>query len=90
MNSYKIIISGKVQQVYYRKFISQMLMKEGIQGYVRNLNNGTVEVIARIYDDEYDKVIQIIKQGSPMSEVDSIESSVLDDDDIVFDGFEIR
>jgi len=90
MNSYQIIITGKVQQVYYRKFVSQALMRAGVQGYVRNLQDGTVEVVARIYDDEYDNVMEILKKGSPMSQVDSIDASTLDEDDIIFDGFEIR
>ena len=90
MNSYQIIITGKVQQVYYRKFVSQALMRAGVQGYVRNLQDGTVEVVARIYDDEYDNVIEILKRGSPLSQVDSIDVLTIDEDDIVFDGFEIR
>ena len=90
MNSYQIIVSGKVQKVYYRKFISQNLMRMNIQGYIHNLSDGTVEVIARIYDDEYDSVMQILKNGSPMSQVASVNVSILKDDDIIFDGFEIR
>jgi len=90
MNSYQIIITGKVQQVYYRKFVSQALMRAAVQGYVRNMQDGTVEVVARIYDDEYDNVIEILENGSPMSQVDSIDVTTLDEDDIIFDGFEIR
>jgi len=90
MNSYQIIIRGKVQRVYYRKFVSQALMRAGVQGYVRNLQDGTVEVVARIYDDEYENVIETLKKGSPLSQVDSIDVLTIDEDDIVFDGFEIR
>lgn len=90
MNSYKILIRGKVQHVYYRKFISQSLMQASVQGYVKNLSDGTVEIVARIYDDEYDDILKIIKKGSPMSRVEDIDIEILDDDDLVFDGFEIR
>jgi acylphosphatase len=90
MESYNILISGKVQHVYYRKFVSQALQRLQLQGYIRNLSDGTVEVVARIYDDEYDKVIQILKTGSPLSEVTDISVSVIEEDDIIYDGFEIR
>ena len=90
MESYRFLVSGKVQHVFYRKFVSQALMRSGIQGYVKNLEDGTVEVVARIYDDVLDTVLQILQQGSPLSEVSGISSEILEDDDIIYDGFEIR
>ncbi len=90
MESYRFIVSGKVQHVYYRKFTSQALQKLGIQGYIRNLSDGTVEVVARVYENQYDSVIDALKKGSPLSEVSDISSEVMDDDDIMYDGFEIR
>ncbi len=89
MESYRFLISGKVQHVYYRKFVSQALMRMGIQGYVRNLSDGRVEVVARIFDD-IEKVQNILRSGSPMSDVEDIEIEILEEDDIVYDGFEIR
>ncbi len=90
MESYRLLISGKVQHVYYRKFVSQALMQSGIQGYIKNREDGTVEVVARIYDDMFDTVLNILQQGSPLSEVSDIRSEILEEDGIVYDGFEIR
>jgi len=90
MESYRIIISGKVQGVYYRKFSSQALMRLQIQGYVQNLRDGTAEVIARIYDDDYDSVIEALYTGSPLSKVDDVAATIIESDDIIYDGFEIR
>ncbi len=90
MESYRIIISGKVQHVYYRKFVSQALQRIGIQGYIQNLNDGSVEVVARIYDDQIEDVRQALEEGSPMSSVESINMQIIEEDDILFDGFEIR
>ena len=90
MESYRIIVSGKVQHVYYRKFISQALQRMGVQGYIRNLSDGTVEVVARIYDDEKERVIEVLKKGSPLSSVEEIVQKILVEDDILYDGFEIR
>ena len=41
MEWYKFIISGKVQGVFYRKFVSQAMMKKQYKGYIQNLNDGT-------------------------------------------------
>ena len=90
MESYRFIVHGKVQHVYYRKFVSQALQRLGVQGYVRNLEDGTVEVVARVYDDQYDEVIAVLEEGSPMSEVERIDVETLEEDDILYDGFEIR
>ena len=90
MESYRIIISGKVQHVYYRKFVSQALMRLGIQGYIKNLSNGTVEVVVTIYEDDFDTVMEILKRGSPLSEVSDIITEVCENDDLIYDGFEIR
>jgi len=90
MESYRFIVHGKVQHVYYRKFVSQALQRLGVQGYVRNREDGTVEVVARVYDDQYDEVIAVLEEGSPMSEVERIDVETLEEDDILYDGFEIR
>ena len=66
------------------------MRKLGIQGYVRNLPNGKVEVVLRALEDDLPKIEEILYEGSPLSEVESIEREVLESDDIIYDGFEIR
>lgn len=90
MNVYLFIITGKVQGVFYRKTIQQMGAIGQIQGYVKNLANGSVEVVAFLYDDQFEDFMNILKNGSPMSEVKEIKHEVLEEDDLVYDGFEIR
>ncbi len=90
MESYRFLITGKVQHVYYRKFISQALMRQQVQGYVRNLSDGQVEVIARLWEEDVDAVLAALHQGSLASEVEAITTEVLEDDGIIYDGFEIR
>jgi acylphosphatase len=90
MESYRFVISGKVQHVYYRKFVSQALMRKQVQGYVRNLSDGRVEAVTRLWEEDVDTVLEILKRGSPSSEVEDITIDVLEDDDLIYDGFEIR
>ncbi len=90
MESYRFVVRGKVQEVFYRKFVAQNLRKLGIQGYVRNLPDGTVEVVVRATEEELPGIERVLYEGSPMSEVESVERESLEEDDLLFDGFEIR
>ncbi len=90
MEVYRFIVFGKVQGVYYRKFIAQGARKRQIQGYVRNLLDGTVEVVAVLFDEDLESFRQLLKEGSPLSHVERIEMELLEEDDLLYDGFEIR
>jgi len=90
MQVYQFNIRGKVQGVFYRKTIQQMGALGQIQGYVKNLDDGSVEVVAFLYDDQFEDFMRILENGSPQSEVKEIVHTVLAEDDLIYDGFEIR
>lgn len=90
MEWYRFIVSGRVQGVFYRKSVSQSLMKKQFKGYIRNLPDGTVEVVAEIFDEDLDTFMQIVKEGSPVSSVENIRYEIIDDAEFNTDGFEIR
>ena len=87
MNSYRCIVSGKVQGVYYRKNVSINASKENFKGYVKNLPNGDVEACVECEKDKLERFIKILKQGSPASQVNNIDISTIDES---FNKFEIR
>ena len=90
MEWYRFIISGKVQGVFYRKFVSQALMQRQFKGYIQNLNDGTVEVVAEVFDEDFDAFRQILEEGSPLSSVEEIKHEIIEDAEFNTDGFEIR
>ncbi len=90
MQWYRFIIFGKVQGVYYRKAVSQAMMRKQFKGYVQNLQDGTVEVIAEIFDDDLDICLNILKEGSLLSSVEEVKYEIIDDAQFNTDGFEIR
>ncbi|HEY9190374.1 MAG TPA: acylphosphatase [Sulfurovum sp.] len=90
MEWYRFIISGKVQGVFYRKFVSQAMMRKQFKGYIQNLSDGTVEVVAEVFDDDLDTFMQILKEGSPKSTVEDITYEIIEDAEFATDGFEIR
>jgi len=90
MEWYRFIISGNVQGVFYRKSVSQALMKKQFKGYIQNLPDGTVEVVAEIFDDDFETFLDILKEGSLVSTVDDVKYETMNDAKFNTDGFEIR
>ena len=87
--TYKFFVSGKVQGVWYRKSVSENAKKAGFKGFVRNLPDGRVEAVAEIEnEDRLKEFLDILKKGSPYSEVKNIESKQIED--MSFNDFEIR
>jgi len=87
---YRFIIFGKVQGVYYRKSVSQTMMKKQFKGYIQNLSNGTVEVVAEVFDDEFDTFMKILQEGSLLSSVEDIQYEIIHDAEFNTDGFEVK
>jgi len=90
MEWYRFIVFGKVQGVFYRKSVSQAFMKKQYKGYIQNLPDGRVEVVAEVFDDDFDTFMKILKEGSLLSRVDDIKYEIIDDAEFNTDGFEIR
>ena len=63
------VVSGKVQAVAYRTYVQDSATDLEITGYVRNLDNGTVEVVAQGSPDLLKEFVEYLNEGSLMSEV---------------------
>ena len=68
-----LIISGKVQGVYFRKHTHDVSIQNYVNGWVKNLPNGNVECILEGLKSNVDKVISWCHQGPPNSRVDNVE-----------------
>ncbi|OCG23974.1 hypothetical protein A9G11_04955 [Gilliamella sp. wkB108] len=63
----KIHVRGRVQGVGFRFFTHQQALKLGLVGYVRNLDNGDVEIVAQGDSLQIAKLTQWLEQGGPVS-----------------------
>jgi len=88
MKSYKFIITGIVQGVYYRKNVQANAIKEHFSGYVKNLPNGKVEAVITCDVTKLDIFLDILHKGSPSSSVENIEQTICGE--IFYGKFEIR
>lgn len=69
----KIIVSGKVQGVYFRASALKKADELKIKGFVQNLSNGSVEIIAQGKDDDIEKLIEWAHIGPARAEVNDVE-----------------
>ena len=65
-------VRGRVQGVGFRAFTQAEASTRGLQGWVRNRPEGTVEVEAEGPQDILDTFLEAIKQGPRFSRVDQI------------------
>jgi tRNA pseudouridine55 synthase len=66
-------IYGKVQGVGYRYFTEKIAKKLNILGYVKNLEDGTVEVVAQGKEEDLQKFIEQLKIGPFLAKVEKID-----------------
>ena len=88
MKNYRFIVSGSVQGVFYRKNVYENSSKKGFNGYVKNLQDGSVEACVTCDENELDSFMEILKKGSPNSVVKRIERYPYEES--FNNGFEIR
>jgi len=85
----QMIVKGKVQGVFFRANTQKKATLLGLKGYVRNLENGDVQVIASGADEKIDILLDWINRSPEGAEVHDIELKTFDIDK-EFKKFSIR
>jgi acylphosphatase len=67
--SRRCTISGQVQGVFYRRFVQEIATALGLQGWVRNLDNGNVECLVCGEEEAFEKLLVWLRQGPPNAKV---------------------
>ena len=73
MQQVHILISGKVQGVYYRASCLEVAQKLGLTGWVKNLSTGQVEVLAQGEKEKLEKLIEWCREGPDGAIVNDIK-----------------
>jgi len=71
----RVLIRGKVQGIGYRWFVQETAGRMGMGGWVRNLDNGDVELEAEGQPDALKRFLETLKTAHPYARVDSVESA---------------
>ncbi len=73
MHRIHLIITGRVQGVFFRANTFDAAKKLKLTGWVRNLPSGGVEVIADGEKTQLEKLIEWCGHGPPMANVENVE-----------------
>ncbi len=63
------VASGRVQGVGYRAFCADEAMRLGLQGFVRNMHDGRVEVVAEGDEGALRQLVELLREGPPLAVV---------------------
>ncbi|MFO7718108.1 MAG: acylphosphatase [Thermodesulfobacteriota bacterium] len=83
------VLSGKVQMVGFRTWAQDHARSLGLTGWVRNLHDGRVEVLAQGDPPKLEDFKKRIVQGPSLGRVDNVECDWIDYDK-TFSAFELR
>ncbi|WP_094228658.1 acylphosphatase [Methanolobus psychrotolerans] len=75
LSSATILVKGRVQGVYFRKFARENALKLGITGFAQNLSDGRVRVFAEGKRSSILKLADLLSAGPAMARVDDMEIS---------------
>ena len=75
-DSARFLVRGRVQGVGYRYFVLREARALGLQGYVRNLPDGTVEVVAQGPQDTLAALAERLHEGPAFADVSAVERTV--------------
>lgn len=74
MKTYRLIVSGRVQRVNYRKFVVEMAEALDYNGYVKNLLDGNVEIMINAeFEEDLEFFVSKLYDGSMFSHVEYVE-----------------
>jgi len=84
----RIIVTGRVQGVFFRASTVQRATALGVSGWVRNLPDGRVEIVAEGASDAVDTLISWARRGPEAARV--LSTSVHDEPPRGESGFGVR
>jgi acylphosphatase len=75
MNAKRMIVRGLVQGVGYRAWMVRQAHKLGLDGWVRNRSDGSVEALVAGETAAVEELLRLCRRGPKLAEVLSIEDA---------------
>jgi acylphosphatase len=77
-----VVIHGRVQGIGYRAWTEVTALERGVEGWVRNRHDGSVEALFSGSEDEVAAMIAECRRGPPGARVDAIDQREATSDEI--------
>jgi len=71
--SIRIYITGTVQGIFFRNFVKENAERHDVKGFVRNLEDGRIEVFLEGDIDGVRKMIELCKKGPKHAQIRNVE-----------------
>jgi acylphosphatase len=71
----RVVVSGRVQRVGYRAWTEYTAVELGLEGWVRNRSDGTVEALFAGSREAVEAMLEACRQGPPGARVAAIDKS---------------
>jgi acylphosphatase len=84
----RVLVSGLVQDVWFRASTAKQAMLAGTHGWVRNLEDGRVEAVFEGSPSAVNEMIDFCSRGPELARVDQIE--IIEESPENLEGFKIR
>jgi acylphosphatase len=78
----RIVVRGRVQGVGYRTFVEREVLKTGLEGWVRNRSDGSVEALLEGPDRLVAAVIETCRRGPFAAQVDALDHRKATSDEV--------
>ena len=69
-----VVARGRVQGVGYRAFVAEEALRRGLDGWVRNRRDGTVEAVFSGADETVAAIIAACRLGPPAARVEAVDT----------------
>jgi len=83
-----VFVTGRVQGVFYRATTRDQARERGVDGWVKNLDDGRVEAVFEGPEDAVAAMVEWCHEGSDRARVEDVEVEYGEPEGL--DGFEIR
>ncbi|MFO8116413.1 MAG: acylphosphatase [Halorubrum sp.] len=83
-----VYVSGRVQGVYYRATTRDTAREKGVDGWVRNLDDGRVEAVFEGPANAVREMVAWCETGSRAADVDDVDAT--HEEPAGLDGFDVR
>jgi acylphosphatase len=69
----RVLVSGRVQGVFFRATTRDRARETGVDGWVRNLDDGRVETAFEGPTDAVESMVEFCREGSDAARVEDVE-----------------
>ena len=80
MHALHVVVEGTVQGVGFRWFVRQEARRLGVAGWVRNLSDGSVELMASGEESAVRRLVDHVRVGPDSATVRSVRSEIVQRD----------